>query len=69
MCMFSAPKAPPAPELPPERAAQRAPDNAATAPAGRRMGDRMRAATPTILTGPQGAMSSAPTEKKTLLGQ
>lgn len=68
MCMFSTPKAPPAPELPPERAAQRAPDQGTIDNAGRRTQDRMRANTSTILTGPQGAMQSAPTEKKTLLG-
>ncbi len=70
MCMFSKPPTPAAPQLPPERAAMRLPDNGdATSAAGRRVTDRMRGATDTILTSGQGVMAPAQTQGKTLLGQ
>lgn len=67
--MCSRPKMPPAPQLPPERAAMRAPDNAAVQSAGRRVVDRMRSATDTILTSGSGVTMSGQTMGKTLLGQ
>ena len=67
--MCSTPKAPPPPELPPERAAMRAPDQAAISGAGRRTTDRMRSATSTILTSGQGVTMAGETQGKTLLGQ
>lgn len=70
MCMFSKPATPPAPQLPPERAAMKLPDNGdATLAAARRTTDRMRGATDTILTSGQGVMTPAQTQGKTLLGQ
>lgn len=70
MCMFSAPKSPPTPQLPPETAAMKAPDAGAVKSAtGRRTMDRMRAGANTILTSGGGVMDAAQTEKKTLLGQ
>lgn len=67
--MCSRPKMPPAPELPPERAAMRAPDRGAVASAGRRTTDRMRSATDTILTSGSGVTMAGETMGKTLLGQ
>ncbi len=70
MCMFSKPAMPPAPQLPPERAAMRLPDNGQPASsAARRTTDRLRGATDTILTSGQGVMAPAQTQGKTLLGQ
>lgn len=69
MCLFSQPKME-APQLPPERAAQRSPDGGAVrSNTGRRTEDRARAAADTILTSGSGVTAAAPTEKKTLLGQ
>ncbi len=69
MCLLNTPKAED-PVLPPETAAMRAPDQGAVkSTVGRRTGDKARAATPTILTSGSGVTTSAPTEKKTLLGQ
>lgn len=68
MCMFSTPT-PPAPQLPPERAAMRMPDGGVTDAAARRTTDRMRAATDTILTSGSGVTMGGTTEGKTLLGQ
>jgi hypothetical protein len=70
MCMPRTPDIPKAPELPPERAAERAPDRAmAREAAGSRVIDRMRSATPTILTSGSGVTTSGQTAGKTLLGQ
>lgn len=67
MCMT--PDAPPPPEMPPERAAMRAPDRGATAGAARRTTDRMRGTTNTILTSGSGVTNGGMTQGKTLLGQ
>lgn len=68
MCLFNVPK-PADPVLPPERAQMREPDAGAVRDSvGRRVTDRMRAATNTILTSGRGVSEDAPTEKKTLLG-
>lgn len=67
--MFSQPD-PPKIEQPVEHAASRAPDGGAVRTAtGRRTADRVRAGSDTILTGGSGVTDSAPTGKKTLLGQ
>lgn len=69
MCLF-APPTMNAPQLPAESAAMKAPDGAAArTAAGRRTGDRIRGGSDTILTSGSGVLDSAPTEKKTLLGQ
>lgn len=80
MCMRapSVPAPPPPPQLPPERAAQMAPDgNAIRTATERRTTERagMRPAgsgngarRSTILTSPQGVLAEAETERKTLLG-
>lgn len=69
MCLVDTPKTS-APTLPPETAAMKAPDgNAARTAAGRRMTDQMRGGAGTILTSGSGVTTTAPTEKKTLLGQ
>lgn len=69
MCILSKPDMPPAPELPPERAAMRAPDAAGVrANATSRVTDRMRAGAGTILTSGSGVSTMASTDKKTLLG-
>ena len=69
MCPTPSPKYA-APTLPPETAAMKAPDGgAARTAAGRRTSDQMRSAAPTILTSGSGVTTTAPTEKKTLLGQ
>lgn len=58
------------PVLPPEYAAQRAPDSAAVkTAAGRRASDKVKSGTGTILTSGSGVTTTAPTERKTLLGQ
>lgn len=68
MCLFKAPK-PADPVLPPEPAQMREPDGGAIRDSvGRRVTDRMRAATKTILTSGSGVSEAATTEKKTLLG-
>lgn len=71
MCMFG--NSSPAredPVLPPEYAAQKSPDGAAVKTAtGRRTSDKVRSGSPTILTSGSGVTTTAPTEKKTLLGQ
>lgn len=70
MCMFSTPDTPPAPEMPPERQAQRLPDGETVrSQTGRRTEDRIRAGADTILTSGSGVTSGAATDKKTLLGQ
>lgn len=70
MCMFSTPPTPDAPTMPKEPAQAKAPDGgAARSTAGRRTQDRIRAGTQTVLTSGSGVTQSAPTEKKTLLGQ
>lgn len=67
--MCSRPKTPPAPELPPERAAMRAPGRGTVDAAARRTTDRMRSTTDTILTSGSGVTMSGQTQGKTLLGQ
>lgn len=70
MCMFSQPKMPPPPVLPPETAQMKQPDGASVrSNTGRRTMDRVRAGTSTILTSGSGVTTEAPTERKTLLGQ
>jgi hypothetical protein len=69
MCMFGSSSTPAAPVLPPEPAQMKQPDATATTAAGRRTEDRIRSGTNTILTSPSGVDTSAPTDKKTLLGQ
>lgn len=67
MC-FSTPSYP-EPKRPTETAAMKSPDNAAVASAAaRRVTDATKTRAPTILTSGSGVMTSAPTEKKTLLG-
>jgi len=69
MCMFGTPT-PAAPTLPPENAAMKQPDGGAVRTnTGRRTSDRIRAGADTILTSGSGVTTSAPTDKKTLLGQ
>lgn len=69
MCMFSQPSTPKV-EQPTEYAQQKQPDGAAVKSAtGRRTEDRVRAGTQTILTSGSGVLDTAPTDKKTLLGQ
>lgn len=69
MCMFSQPK-PEAPQMPPEYAQQKQPDAGAVRnTTGARTEDRIRAGTQTVLTSGSGVTASAPTDKKTLLGQ
>lgn len=69
MCLFSKPKTPEDPVLPPEPAQMREPDGGiARDTAGRRATDRLRAATSTLLTGGSGVTNGATTEKKSLLG-
>lgn len=69
MCMFSQPDMP-AVETPKEYAQQKAPDGAAVrSSTSRRTMDRLRAGSDTVLTSGSGVTASAPTEKKTLLGQ
>lgn len=69
MCMFSSPKSPPPPKLPPEPAQMQQPDGGAVRTAtGRRTMDRIRAGVSTIATSGSGVLDPAPTEKKTLLG-
>lgn len=56
--------------MPPQYAQSRDPDgNVVRSTQGRRTTDRMRAASPTVLTSGSGVTTVAPTEKKTLLGQ
>lgn len=70
MCLFGGGVAQADPVLPPEYAAMRAPDGAAVkTAAGRRATDRVRSGSSTILTSGSGVKTTAPTEKKTLLGQ
>lgn len=54
--------------MPPERAAQRAPDGGAGDSAWRRTFERLRGASPTVLTSGSGVSETATTGKKTLLG-
>lgn len=69
MCMFSQPKMQ-APQLPPEPNQTKQPDAGAVRSAiGRRTEDRFRGAADTILTSGSGVTATAPTDKKTLLGQ
>lgn len=69
MCMFGGTSKSPAVQMPKEPAQMRQPDgDAVRSTTSRRQTDRLRAAAPTVLTGGQGVMQSAQTEKKTLLG-
>lgn len=69
MCMFNQPKMTP-PALPKEPAQMKQPDGGAVrSSTSRRVTDQMRAGASTILTRGSGAMATASTDKKTLLGQ
>ena len=69
MCMFGGQNTPKV-QQPVEYAQQKAPDGGAVRTnTGRRTEDRLRAGSNTILTGGSGVTTTAPTEKKTLLGQ
>ena len=69
MCLFKQPEMKD-PQLPPEPAQTREPDaGAVRSTTGRRTLDRMRSGSNTILTSGSGVTTSAPTERKTLLGQ
>lgn len=57
------------PTLPPETAKMRQPDAGTVSSAARRAQDRLRGGAKTILTSGSGVKTTAPTEKKTLLGQ
>ncbi|MFZ5692443.1 MAG: hypothetical protein ACOY5F_14435 [Pseudomonadota bacterium] len=60
----------PAPQTPPETQEMKQPDGAAARSAvSRRTGDRVRSSAATVLTSGSGVTASAPTDKKTLLGQ
>lgn len=62
-------RTPAAPVLPPELAAMKYPDNGSVYDAAqRRVTDKVRSASNTILTSGSGVTSFSPTEKKTLLG-
>jgi len=70
MCLFNSTPRAADPVLPPEYAAQKAPDGAAVKTAvGRRATDKVKSGSPTILTSGSGVTMTAPTERKTLLGQ
>ena len=70
MCLIPQPDMPAGPQLPAESAKMREPDaGAARSMAGRRMQDRIRAGSNTILTSGSGVADTAPVERKTLLGQ
>jgi hypothetical protein len=70
MCLFPKPDTPADPQLPPETAAMRSPDQGAVrADVGKRATDKLRSGANTILTSGSGVTQGAPTEKKTLLGQ
>lgn len=70
MCIMPSTDKPEDPKLPPEYAAQRAPDEGAVrSSTERRTTDRLRAGSDTILTSPSGVTTNAPTATKTLLGQ
>lgn len=69
MCLIQQPKME-KPELPPETQAMKEPDaGQAQATVGRRTSNELRAGPETILTSGSGVTETAPTEKKTLLGQ
>lgn len=69
MCILDQPD-PPKVAVPKEPAQMKSPDgDAARSSAGRRTQDRVRAGTNTILTSGSGVSTTAPTDKKTLLGQ
>jgi hypothetical protein len=72
MCTMRQPKMPdpPAPPeiVPPTQMAAPQTPEAASRTAGSQQRNRMRSAAPTILTSGSGALSTAPTDKKTLLG-
>lgn len=69
MCMFTPPTAE-TPQLPPEPAQMKPADGGAVRSAtGRRTDDRIRAGAQTILTSGSGVTATAPTERRTLLGQ
>lgn len=69
MCILDQPD-PPKVALPKEPAQMKAPDGGEVrSNASRRTMDRMRAGSNTILTSGSGVSTTAPTDKKTLLGQ
>lgn len=68
MCIM--PNMPAAPVLPPETQAMKQPDGEGVrSSTSRRVSDRMKSGSNTILTSGSGVSSAAPTERKTLLGQ
>lgn len=68
MCLV--PDMPAAPQMPAETQAMKQPDaGAVRSSVSRRVGDRMRSGTDTILTSGSGVTAYAPTANKTLLGQ
>lgn len=68
MCLV--PQTPPTPQLPAETQAMKQPDGGAVrSDASRRITDRMRAGSNTILTSPSGVATPGPVGTKTLLGQ
>lgn len=68
MCIAAGGYQPP-PSMPTRMAQSRLPDRGQTRSRRGRETDRLRAAADTILTGPQGVDTFAPTNRKTLLGQ
>ncbi|MDX8492908.1 hypothetical protein RFN29_15120 [Mesorhizobium sp. VK22B] len=69
MCMFNKPDTPD-PQLPPEYAAMREPDQGAVrSSVASKTKDKLRSGANTILTSGSGVTTAAPTDKKTLLGQ
>lgn len=68
MCLFSTPSMA-APQAPQQYAAQRTPTEKDASVAGKRMRDRMRARSSTLLTGSAGTGAADMAGKKVLLGQ
>lgn len=69
MCMFNKPDTPD-PQLPPEYAAMREPDQGAVrSSVASKTKDKLRSGANTILTSGSGVTQAAQTDKKTLLGQ
>ena len=68
MCVFGSPSKAETPALPVEYAAQRAPATQAAKEAGENTRDKLRASTPTMLTGADGVGAVDETGKKVLLG-
>jgi hypothetical protein len=69
MCIFPSAASPSKPQLPVEPAQMKQPDSRDAAEAGSKAADQLRARANTILTSGSGVTETAPTGKKTLLGQ